>query len=203
MDELFCDVTEMVRAHLRTLSTQKTSSENGQIYFDMSEEGSNESKGFYYSTDSSPSLVIPGTSTSPDARYSPELLAAAHLASYIRKEIFEKLHFTTSAGIAHNKLIAKLVGNLNKPNLQTTWNPDIRNWRADQESFIAGFEATKWVTSRQYFCRDDFKLTSLYWQAAGLRSCYREDCQGCDRGEDWSGSTGQKPSCINHSRASR
>lgn len=142
MDELFCDVTEMVQAHLETSKVQRDSQDD-EIYFDLAGPNSKDSKGFHYSRHSAPSLLIPGTSASNDARYAPELLAAAHLASYIRKEIYEKLHFTTSAGIAHNKLIAKLVGNLNKPNLQTTWNPDIHNWRQEQEYFIAGFEAVK------------------------------------------------------------
>lgn len=140
MDELFCDVTDMVNTHVRTLS-KKPASQEAEVFFNLAEDSDAETKGFYYRTSDNPSLVIPGTSTSTDASYAPQLQAAAHLASYIRKEIFEKLKFTTSAGIAHNKLIAKLVGNLNKPNLQTTWNPDVRNWQTEQENFLAGFEA--------------------------------------------------------------
>lgn len=140
MDELFCDVTDMVESHLRTLKGQQGNAD-GEVYFNLLQGPSEEAKGFHYRPTDVPSLVIPGTSTSQDAQYAPQLLAAAHLASYIRKEIFEKLKFTTSAGIAHNKLLAKLVGNLNKPNLQTTWNPDIRNWQAEQRSFLAAFEA--------------------------------------------------------------
>ncbi|XP_050487830.1 DNA polymerase iota isoform X2 [Bombus vancouverensis nearcticus] len=37
----------------------------------------------------------------------------------IRKRIYKDLHITCSAGIAHNKLLAKLVGSLHKPNHQT------------------------------------------------------------------------------------
>jgi DNA polymerase iota len=140
MDELFCDVTDMVQAHLRSIKAQPENQDEG-LFFNLTEDVTSEPKGFHYQTSDTPSLTIPGTSSSKEAQYAPQLLAAAHLASYIRKEIFDKLRFTTSAGIAHNKLIAKLVGNLNKPNLQTTWNPDVRNWQTEQESFLAGFEA--------------------------------------------------------------
>lgn len=140
MDELFCDVTDMVNTHVRSMKDQPFN-QAGDSFFNLMEDSTAEPKGFHYCPHDNPSLVIPGTSTSPDASYAPQLLAAAHLASYIRKEIFDQLKFTTSAGIAHNKLIAKLVGNLNKPNLQTTWNPDVRNWRIEQENFLAGFEA--------------------------------------------------------------
>lgn len=140
MDELFCDVTDMVQAHLESIKAQP-GNQDQEVFFNLTEDANSGPKGFHYESHGSPSLIIPGTSSSKDAQYAPQLLAAAHLASFIRKEIFDKLAFTTSAGIAHNKLIAKLVGNLNKPNLQTTWNPDIHNWQTEQENFLAGFEA--------------------------------------------------------------
>jgi DNA polymerase iota len=141
MDELFCDVTEMVHAHLDDLRSAPSTEDS--IYFNLAVPKSDEPKGFHYLRSVAPSLVIPGTSASQEAQYAPELLAGAHLASYIRAQILEKQHFTTSAGIAHNKLIAKLVGNLNKPNLQTTWNPDVRTWKEEQKQFLAPFEARK------------------------------------------------------------
>lgn len=47
------------------------------------------------------------------------LMIASRIAAEIRNRIFEELHLTCSAGIAHNKLLAKLAGSLNKPNQQT------------------------------------------------------------------------------------
>ncbi|XP_014487412.1 PREDICTED: DNA polymerase iota [Dinoponera quadriceps] len=47
------------------------------------------------------------------------LMIASKLAAEIRSRIFQELHLTCSAGIAHNKLLAKLAGSLNKPNQQT------------------------------------------------------------------------------------
>lgn len=47
------------------------------------------------------------------------LMVAYRLAAEIRSRIFQELHLTCSVGIAHNKLLAKLAGSLNKPNQQT------------------------------------------------------------------------------------
>lgn len=47
------------------------------------------------------------------------LTIASKIAANIRNRIYEELHLTCSAGIAHNKLLAKLAGSLNKPNQQT------------------------------------------------------------------------------------
>jgi len=47
------------------------------------------------------------------------LTIASKIAANIRSRIYEELHLTCSAGIAHNKLLAKLTGSLNKPNQQT------------------------------------------------------------------------------------
>ncbi|KZC06606.1 PREDICTED: DNA polymerase iota [Dufourea novaeangliae] len=47
------------------------------------------------------------------------LIIASKIAAEIRKRIHKELHVTCSAGIAHNKLLAKLAGSLHKPNQQT------------------------------------------------------------------------------------
>ena len=46
------------------------------------------------------------------------LIVASKIAAEIRKRIYKELRVTCSAGIAHNKLLAKLVGSLHKPNQQ-------------------------------------------------------------------------------------
>ncbi|ETN40296.1 uncharacterized protein HMPREF1541_04572 [Cyphellophora europaea CBS 101466] len=55
----------------------------------------------------------------------------------VRRMIFEKLHYTTSAGIARNKMMAKLGAGYKKPNQQTI----VRN-RAVQH-FLGSFKFTK------------------------------------------------------------
>ncbi|XP_029164365.1 DNA polymerase iota [Nylanderia fulva] len=47
------------------------------------------------------------------------LMIGSKIAAEIRNRIYNELHLTCSAGIAHNKLLAKLAGSLNKPNQQT------------------------------------------------------------------------------------
>lgn len=61
----------------------------------------------------------------------------ASIVRDVRREIFDKLHYTTSAGIARNKMMAKLGAGYKKPNQQTI----VRN-RAIQH-FLSGFKFTK------------------------------------------------------------
>jgi len=48
-----------------------------------------------------------------------QLLYASRISLEIRKEIYAKLGYTSSTGIAHNKTLAKLISATNKPNKQT------------------------------------------------------------------------------------
>lgn len=48
-----------------------------------------------------------------------QLAIGAELAVEIRKEVYDKLQYTCSAGIAHYKTVAKLCSSKNKPNNQT------------------------------------------------------------------------------------
>eukprot|EP00981_Chlorochromonas_danica_P008873 scaffold2324_cov163-Ochromonas_danica.AAC.13 len=47
------------------------------------------------------------------------LICGAELARQLRADVFDKLGFTCSAGIAHNKMLAKLGSGMHKPNKQT------------------------------------------------------------------------------------
>ncbi|KAI1296304.1 hypothetical protein F5Y03DRAFT_294900 [Xylaria venustula] len=48
------------------------------------------------------------------------LMLASHLAGYLRHKLDEDFGYTSSGGVSTNKLLAKLVGSVNKPNNQTT-----------------------------------------------------------------------------------
>lgn len=48
-----------------------------------------------------------------------QLLLSAAIVNEIRAKVFEKTGYTCSAGISHNKILAKLVCGMNKPNKQT------------------------------------------------------------------------------------
>lgn len=51
------------------------------------------------------------------------LILGSQLAKEIRGRLFDELGITSCAGIAHNKLMAKLIGSKNKPNKQTVLAP--------------------------------------------------------------------------------
>lgn len=51
------------------------------------------------------------------------LSLGSQIAQKLRDRIFKDLQLTCSIGVAHNKLLAKLVGQLNKPNNQTVLAP--------------------------------------------------------------------------------
>lgn len=51
------------------------------------------------------------------------LSLGSHLARYLRHELESQKGYTSTVGVATNKLISKLVGNVNKPKGQTTLLP--------------------------------------------------------------------------------
>lgn len=55
------------------------------------------------------------------------LTIGAQLAKEIRQRLFDELGITTCAGIAHNKLLAKIIGSKHKPNKQTVLIPSRTN----------------------------------------------------------------------------
>ena len=55
------------------------------------------------------------------------LTLGAHLAQYLRSQLEDSKGYTSTVGISTNKLLSKLVGNVHKPNSQTTLLPPYRN----------------------------------------------------------------------------
>lgn len=51
------------------------------------------------------------------------LVLGSHLAHYIRLQLRERKGYTSTVGISTSKMLSKLVGNVNKPNAQTTLFP--------------------------------------------------------------------------------
>lgn len=97
-DENFMDVTSMVEGRLAQIS------ETDQISF----------KGHVYKH----------SSADVDARDHPRLALGSEVAAELREVIRSKLGLTGCAGIATNKLLAKLVSGAFKPNQQTTLLPE-------------------------------------------------------------------------------
>lgn len=99
-DENFIDVTKLVEDELRLNDTQIMESDTiGSVHPD----------------NKSLSMCYCGCAN--------RLKQGAVIAERMRNEIFRETGLTTSAGIAHNKLLAKLCGGINKPNGQTVLAP--------------------------------------------------------------------------------
>lgn len=110
MDELWIDVTEHI------LRNEESSQEDGKGLFNV-----NQAISFRYDRNQTSGHTL-GVDTGSviDQR----LMLAAHLASFLRESIRSKFSLTSSGGIACSKLIAKLVGDVHKPNSQTLVFPD-------------------------------------------------------------------------------
>ncbi|AEO61589.1 hypothetical protein MYCTH_2311897 [Thermothelomyces thermophilus ATCC 42464] len=132
LDEMFLDVTDMVSYNLELLNRNALP----QSYFCLSR--SDPEVGFEYDATSFAGCVHGNRSSSSssgggggggvdgDDAIQPQesvlymrLLVASHLAFYLRMKI-EEQGYTTACGISTSKLLAKLVGNRNKPRNQTT-----------------------------------------------------------------------------------
>jgi len=59
------------------------------------------------------------------------LLLASHLAAHLRTKLAHERGFTATVGISTNKLLSKLVGNVNKPEAQTTLLPPYQPYQAN------------------------------------------------------------------------
>ncbi|KAH6620962.1 hypothetical protein B0J18DRAFT_368800 [Chaetomium sp. MPI-SDFR-AT-0129] len=115
LDEVFLDVTDMVAYNVELLNTNDL----GRSFFCLSR--SDPEVGFAYDARGFAGCVC-GSETvkTPEGDgLGMRLLVASHLAQYLRLKI-EDEGYTTACGISTNKLLAKLVGDKNKPQNQTT-----------------------------------------------------------------------------------
>ncbi|EEP80250.1 conserved hypothetical protein [Uncinocarpus reesii 1704] len=67
------------------------------------------------------------------------LRLGSHLANYLRHQLEQHTPYTATVGISTSKLLAKLVGNLNKPRLQTTLRPPYSATDDGQGGNVASF----------------------------------------------------------------
>lgn len=115
LDEIFLDVTDIVSYNVELLNRNALR----QSYFCLSR--SDPDLGFDYDATSFAGCVHgPGEEhPSDDNVLRMRLLVASHLARYLRLKV-EQEGYTSTCGIATNKLLAKLAGDKNKPQNQTT-----------------------------------------------------------------------------------
>lgn len=93
---------------------------------------------------------IPDTNIPDDDHESltTRLILGSHLAQHLRWSLEEQKGYTSTVGISTNKLLSKLVGNLNKPKGQTTLLPpyvvlDNRDMESNVTIFIDGHDIGK------------------------------------------------------------
>ncbi|KAJ3044067.1 hypothetical protein HDV00_003171 [Rhizophlyctis rosea] len=124
-DELFMDVTELIRNHLRDMEPAWP---DGQVIFQLPKSAEGEelaghwASGFTYTPGTWAGHTIANLTGEEDTQAALQIhyiQIASHLANHIRMTIRAITGFTTSAGTAHNKLFAKLAASAHKPNDQT------------------------------------------------------------------------------------
>lgn len=125
MDELFIDVTDLILQHLKERPASPDAA--GQYTFARPASlSSGETDGylfpasFQYHADRFAGHTLPVQIETANDPYLERLRIGANLADFLRQLIRHRLGFTCSAGIASNKLVAKLAADVHKPNLQTT-----------------------------------------------------------------------------------
>jgi len=94
----------------------------------------------YQATSAQPISPPSSTSTSPqsldaDTLYM-RLLLGSHLAQHLRHQLEEQRGYTSTVGISTTKLVAKLVGNVNKPKGQTTLVPPYEVTKGSESNVI-------------------------------------------------------------------
>ena len=122
-DEVWMDVTDMVDYNVEILNRNDLE----HSFFQISQE--DPTLGFAFDAS-----VVAGHTYPKDYSFPADgfvdagtlrLRLGSHLAMYMRHELEQHKGYTATVGVATNKLLAKLVGNLHKPKDQTTLMPDI------------------------------------------------------------------------------
>jgi DNA polymerase iota len=121
-DEVFMDVTDMIEYNMDVLNRNDLRNS----FFQTSRD--DPTLGFLFDASAVAGHVYPQDYKSPveDAvdDKTLRLRLGSHLAMYMRHELEQHKGYTATVGIATNKVLAKLVGNLHKPKDQTTLMPD-------------------------------------------------------------------------------
>jgi DNA polymerase iota len=121
-DEVFMDVTDMIEYNMDVLNRNDLRNS----FFQTSRD--DPTLGFLFDASAVAGHVYPADYKSPVEETVDDktlrLRLGSHLAMYMRHELEQHEGYTATVGIATNKVLAKLVGNLHKPKDQTTLMPD-------------------------------------------------------------------------------
>lgn len=121
IDEAYLDITDLVNSRLKELVLKKYDLTARDLVNTFA-VGYEKLGGFVYEVSKSINTDFNNISD-PETRSFEisklRLLVGASIVSDIRRAVKEETDYTCSAGIAHNKILAKLVCSWNKPNKQT------------------------------------------------------------------------------------
>jgi DNA polymerase iota len=121
-DELFLDVTEMIDYNTGVLNQNDLA--NSYFHLDRKDPTvgfSYDATRFHGST--FPAMEAASVAQKASSSLEMRLLVASHLQGHIRSKLEHQIGFTATGGVSTSKLLAKLVGNVHKPNGQTTLLP--------------------------------------------------------------------------------
>ncbi|CAG8904795.1 unnamed protein product [Penicillium egyptiacum] len=121
-DELFLDATEMIDYNTAVLNQNDLA--NSYFHLDRNDP----TAGFSYDATRFQGSTFPAAEAASITEKEPSslemrLLVASHLQGHIRSKLEHEIGFTATGGISTSKMLAKLVGNVHKPNGQTTLLP--------------------------------------------------------------------------------
>ncbi|XP_038215861.1 DNA polymerase eta [Zerene cesonia] len=111
IDEAYLDITASVQERLRSLNIHSVTSNMMPNTFALGYESIQELVSDVHN--------YGGDCMEFDQEHASRLLVGAVIVSEIRAAVYEETGYQCSAGIAHNKILAKLVCGMNKPNKQT------------------------------------------------------------------------------------
>ena len=143
-DEVFLDVTDIIDYN-QTLLNQNDLSHS---FFCL--DRIDPTVGFSYDASKYSGHVFPATTSLPSSTPTSEageaerildlrLRLGSHLAQHMRHQLEEHHGYTSTVGISTNKLLSKLVGNVNKPKGQTTLLPPYVRMPSNGGSNVASF----------------------------------------------------------------
>ncbi|KIW01084.1 hypothetical protein, variant 3 [Verruconis gallopava] len=122
--QVFLDVTDIIEYNLQILAEHK---QPQPAFFHL--HRSDPTSGFVYDATNIPGHTYPqnfslsASLSGSDDSLLLRLSLGSHLAYHIRQQVEQQMGYTCTVGISTSKLLSKLVGNLNKPNAQTTLLP--------------------------------------------------------------------------------
>lgn len=144
-DELWLDVTDQIDYNLALLNPHDLA----RSFFHLSRD--HPTHGFAFDATSFAGTTFPSLTESPSPSDMTQtqdsatlrLLLTSHLARFLRNQLELHKNLTATAGISTNKLLSKLVGNLNKPNGQTTLLPPYFGEHSNVTAFVDAHDVAK------------------------------------------------------------